>query len=152
MIIMRKCSLLILLLPILFSCSLIDLLDEDNFNDYGRFINFSIVNSNSTPISGLKVYLTNDSNVNTGTFSLEPSEQMSLSLDMKNAINVDGSYTIKYVIENEIRERSCGYYSNGRPLEEKIEIILNSDGFECFTVGFAASQFFTVSNAVFGVG
>lgn len=126
---MQSNSLIIIfLLIVLGSCELIDMFDSNNMNSYGSTIDFTIKNNNNIPLNSLMVYLSYEPEINTGDYVLESNDQITIRLDMENATEVDGSYTIKYMLNGESQEYELGYYTNGYPLDEVITLVIDNEG------------------------
>ncbi len=125
-----KTPIIISILILLGSCALIDMFDRNNMNSYGSTIDFTIQNDNDIPLNNLMVYLSYEPQINTGVYFFESNDNKTIQLDMENATEVDGSYTIKYMLNGESQEYALGYYTNGYPLDEVITITIDSEGFK----------------------
>jgi len=124
-----KKIILVLCLPFIFaSCEIADLLDDDNFNNYGQNIIFELENNTGYQITDIEIFITNDSTISDSVGTIENEEKKEIILDMCTAEVVDGSYSITYKLSNEINNKTFGYYTNGYPLEEKIKIYISKTG------------------------
>ncbi len=127
---MKKTILLLLITFLMFSCHFIDKLDQDNFNDYGNIIEFVVTNSSNSEITDLEIFLTDDTDIKSEADIIVINENRTLFIDMDKADSVDGSYSIRYKIAGEEKLSVFGYYTNGYPLDESIDINLTTDGIE----------------------
>jgi hypothetical protein len=59
--------------------------------------------------------------------NIKPSSQNRALLDMSNVIKVDGDYIIEIKTKGQNKLKHYGYYTNGWPCEEKIDIYVTND-------------------------
>lgn len=89
--------------------------------------------------NGIKIDIINDSNLkiedikfsaeNSFIYAkkLEEGERFNKVLDMSNITQGDGSYKLTYKINNVNKSINTGYFTNGKPLDKKVQIIIKND-------------------------
>lgn len=86
-------------------------------------VEVSIVNTTQEDLLGVEV--SNDRNeTTTGRFDVKPGEEIHKQLSFSTVSPSDGHYVLKI---KEQMPRDFGYYSNGVPLENSIEIEVRTD-------------------------
>ncbi len=86
-------------------------------------VDVSIVNASQKDLTGVEVS-TDRNETSTGRFDLKVGEKIRKQLSFSTVSPSDGHYVLR--IEEHL-PRSFGYYSNGNPLEAKIEIEVRTD-------------------------
>ena len=120
---MKKNIIIVLIIMPLLSCGVFN-----NSPSSVESIDFVIVNSSDSEISDVEVSLAYETGVNTTIASIGIAETAQTTLDMKAASDVDGSYSIRYVIGRISYEKKFGYYSRGNPLCDRIQIEITDSG------------------------
>lgn len=96
--------------------------------------NFEFVNQTNLVIDSLELSTsTKVSTVNIGT--VHPGRKVSLRLDMSEEDYVDGNYKIDVFAGSSISSFRFGYFTNGSPLEEIVEITYWGDSVSCRSHG-----------------
>ena len=62
--------------------------------------------------------------------SIDPSITIKYITDMTDIVKSDGTYSLTYKMNNKIRNKIFGYYSNGNPLESLTTINIKTDTVE----------------------
>lgn len=117
-----------IIILLVMSCELIDDLDSNNFNDYGTIILFNVKNSTSNDIGMLNISLFNEKDIKIEANVIKQGQSAELFLEMKNASAVDGAYFLQYEKNGNIYEKEFGYYTNGFPLDEIVNIEITELG------------------------
>ncbi len=93
------------------------------FNNYK--VEFEIINNTEFAIDSLKILPNSDKSLN--YMSLKPHQKRSYVIDMFNVPAIDGSYNLKFKLNDEFVDENYGYYSNGTPLDEYIVVTIEKD-------------------------
>lgn len=93
--------------------------------DWMNTVDFTVTNHQPTVLSKLLITAGRDTLTVT---DLDPGRSFSGTLNFRNAIQIDGQYELLF---NGQRNRGnfygFGYYSNGTPLDEKFDILVETD-------------------------
>jgi|GEM_PF-4393065 len=99
-----------------------------------REVHFEFLNKADLVIDSVGISTsTNVSNVKVGT--VHPRREVSLRLDMSEEDYVDGNYKIDVFAEGSKSSLRFGYFTNGSPLENIIEIAFWGDSVSCRSQG-----------------
>ena len=93
-------------------------------------IEFVVHNQSDSQIDTVKV-TSSDSLATFEIISINPNSQNKGFLDLANVIKTDGDYIIEVNSKGQNRSIHCGYYTNGWPSEEIIDIYVTSDSIKC---------------------
>lgn len=86
-------------------------------------VEVTIVNATPEDLGGIEVS-NNKNEITTGRFELKAGEEMRKQLSFSTVSPTDGHYVLRI---DQHAPRDFGYYSNGIPLESKIEIEVRKD-------------------------
>lgn len=115
---MKKITVLFVLILSLLSCSNFFIKNSATFH---------IMNSSQYTVTSVEIGLTPEDDIRTISQIINPGESKDIVLDMSSAKS-EGCYTICYYLDDKFIEEETGYYSNGCPSEEELNLVITSEG------------------------
>ncbi|MDH2207547.1 MULTISPECIES: hypothetical protein [Empedobacter] len=91
---------------------------------YKKGIKIKIINDSSFKIENVKFSAENSFIY---VKKLEKGKNFNNVLDMNNISHGDGSYQLTYKINNLTKSINTGYFTNGKPLDKNMQIIIKND-------------------------
>ena len=88
-------------------------------------VEFEIINTTGFVVDSLKILPNSDKSLN--YIALNPYQKEKYVIDLSNVPAIDGSYNLKFKLNDKIIDKNYGYYSRGMPLDEHIVVTIEKD-------------------------